>query len=242
MTTRIESELIHSSLFHDLSRNELAEVVRVAHEREVGRDEYFFHEGDPAHVLYILTQGQARLVQVTPEGSQVILKFIAAGDMFGGVAFLGEAAYPASAQAVEDSAAATWDGETIAHLMEQHPRIAMNALHHLAQRVQELQDRVRELATQRVERRIANTLVRLAQQSGQSTPEGVLIDMPLSRQDLAELTGTTLYTVSRVLSRWEQEGLVESGRERILIRSTHGLVTIAQDLPEPPSVSKKPQK
>ena len=155
MTTRIESELVHSSLFHDLSKSELAEVVRVAHEREVGRDEYFFHEGDPARVLYILTQGQARLVQVTPEGSQVILKFIAAGDMFGGVAFLGEAAYPASAQAVEDSAAATWDGETIAHLMEQHPRIAMNALHHLAQRVQELQDRVRELATQRVERRFA---------------------------------------------------------------------------------------
>ncbi|MER3457798.1 MAG: hypothetical protein C4309_03385 [Chloroflexota bacterium] len=115
-------------------------------------------------------------------------------------------------------------------LMERTPRLAFNALRLLAGRVQELQDRVRELATERVERRVARTLLRLARQAGRKVENGVLIDLPLSRQDLAEMTGTTLFTVSRVLSRWEQQGLVEAGRERVLIRFPHGLVRIAEDL------------
>jgi CRP-like cAMP-binding protein len=82
-----------------------------------------------------------------------------------------------------------------------------------------------------VERRIASALIRLTRQTGKRTERGVLLDLPLSRQDLAEMTGTTLYSVSRTLSGWEQQGLIESGRERIVILSPHGLVTIAEDLP-----------
>ena len=102
----------------------------------------------------------------------------------------------------------------------------------MGERIQVLQDRLREMATERVERRIANTLLRLARQTGRKTPEGVQIDLPLSRQDLAELCGTTLYTVSRTLSRWEMDGIVEAGRERVVIRAPHRLVMIAQDLPD----------
>ena len=123
----------------------------------------------------------------------------------------------------------------MARLMEQFPPIAFKAMRHMADQIQELQDRVRELSTERVERRIANALLRLAQQTGQKTPEGVLINLPLSRQDLAEMTGTTLYTVSRILSRWEQEEIVDTGRERVLIRVPHRLVIIAHDLPMPDS-------
>ena len=78
---------------------------------------------------------------------------------------------------------------------------------------------------------MARTLLRLARQTGQRTDEGVLLDLPLSRQDLGEMTGTTLYTVSRIVSSWEQQGFVQTGRERIVIRDPHGLVTIAEDLP-----------
>jgi CRP-like cAMP-binding protein len=100
----------------------------------------------------------------------------------------------------------------------------------LAGRLQELQDRYRELATERVERRVARALLRLARQTGRKVENGVLIDFPLTREDLAEMTGTTLYTVSRILSGWEKEGLIETGRQRVLIRSPHGLVAIAEDL------------
>lgn len=119
----------------------------------------------------------------------------------------------------------------MSRLMEEMPRIALNALNHVATRIQDLQGRVRELTTERTEQRIARALMRLMDQAGEPTEQGIKITMPLSRQDIAELTGTTLYTVSRTLSRWERDGLVESGRERIMIRSPHRLAKIADGLP-----------
>jgi CRP/FNR family transcriptional regulator, nitrogen oxide reductase regulator len=232
--------LSNSFLFRNLNTQHLSPILDAARTRTVNQDEFFFHQDDAATTLYLLVVGQARLLQVTPEGNQVLLRFVAPGEIFGGVAFLGEATYPVSAQAVSDCMAAVWDGETIARLMEECPPVAFNAMRHMTARIKELQDRVRELSTERVERRIANALVRLVQQTGQKTPEGVLINLPLSRQDLAEMTGTTLYTVSRVLSRWEQDGIVDLGRERVVIRSPHRLVIIAHDLVMPES--SKPKK
>jgi CRP-like cAMP-binding protein len=115
-------------------------------------------------------------------------------------------------------------------LMMACPGIALNAIQILAGRVRDFQDRIRELTTERVERRIARALLRLARQTGHKVDEGVLIDLPLTRQDLAEMTGTTLFTVSRTLSQWEAQGLVHAGRERVVIRFPHGLVSIAEDL------------
>ncbi len=218
-------------LFRDLNATELQVVLESAHHRALARGEFYFHQGDPATMLYVLLSGEARMLQVTSEGDQVLLGFLAQGDMFGGVAFLGQRDYPVSVEAIQDCTAAGWNGDVMARLMEQHPRIARNALEHMSNRIQELQDRLRELSTERVERRVANTLLRLAQQSGQKTRDGILIPFAISRQDIAEMTGTTLYTVSRILSRWEQQGIVETGRERVLIRSSHGLVSIAEDLP-----------
>lgn len=226
-------------LFQGLSSDELAMVVQTAWHRQVERGSFFFLEGDPATHLYVLTQGQVKLAQLTPEGQQVILRFACPGEMFGGIAVLGAWEYPVSAEAMDDCQALAWDGETMAQLMEQCPHLAINALHLLAQRVHELQDRLREMTTERVERRIARALLRLIWQAGRKVEGGVLIDLPLSRQDLAEMTGTTLYTVSRILSRWEHEGLIESGRTRVLVRHPHGLVTIAEDLPGASS-SKEP--
>lgn len=222
--------LAEAPLFQGLSFAEHQAALRAARRRQVRREAFFFQQGDPASALYVLTAGRVRLTQVTPEGDQVILHLVHPGEMFGGIAVLGDATYPVSAQALEDCQALAWDGEGMAGLMERTPRLALNALRLLAGRVQELQDRVRELATERVERRVARTLLRLARQAGRKVENGVLIDLPLSRQDLAEMTGTTLFTVSRVLSRWEQQGLVEAGRERVLIRFPHGLVRIAEDL------------
>ncbi len=117
----------------------------------------------------------------------------------------------------------------MASLMEECPRLALNALRDLTARLTDLQERYRELATERVERRVAHALLRLADQAGWKTAEGVLIDMPLSRQDLAEMTGTTLYTVSRILSGWQRDGLLDIGRQRVTILDSQGLLAIAAD-------------
>lgn len=225
-------QLQQVSLFRDISLAELGKIAELSRPRHVEREGFFFHQGDPGTVLYVLTQGQVKLTQLTPEGSQVLLRFITPGEMFGGIAALGDTSYPVSAQAAKDCAALAWDGDTLNKLMESYPRLALNALRHLAQRIQELQQRNLELATERVERRVARALLRLARASGRKIEGGVLIDLPLSRQDVAEMTGTTLYTVSRILSGWQEQGIVEAGREKVLIRYPHGLVTIAEDLPQ----------
>jgi CRP/FNR family transcriptional regulator, nitrogen oxide reductase regulator len=200
--------------------------------RAVPAGSCFFLQSDLATLFYVLIEGRVRLTQVTAEGQQVILRFITPGEGMGIVAALGAMDYPASAEALGACQALMWEGRMVAALMERYPRLALNGMRLLAQRVREFQDRLRELATERVERRVARMLLRLARQSGHKVAGGILIDLPLSRQTLAEMTGTTLYTVSRILSQWEAQGLVESGRERVVIRHPHGLVVIADDLPE----------
>lgn len=221
-------------LFKELKPGELELALGSAHRRKAAAGEFVYQQGDPAGTFYLLLEGRIRMLQVTPEGQQVILRFVTPGEAFGVIAALSESEYPAAAEAVEDSAVLAWDQAGMHLLMEAAPGIALNALRILAGRVREFQDRVRELSTEKVERRIARTLLRLASQTGRRVPEGVLIDMALSRQDLAEMSGTTLYTVSRTLSQWEAQGVVRSGRERVVICKPHGLVVIAEDLPLEP--------
>jgi CRP-like cAMP-binding protein len=221
--------------FQGLSPSELQVASQAAHLRQVERHAFFFHQGDPATSFYILVKGQVRLTQVTLEGQQVLVRFISPGETIGIIAALENTVYPLSAQAVEECQALAWDSATLEQLMERYPRIAINGLRLVSQRWHELEERYLELATERVERRVAQTLLRLVRQVGRKVEGGILIDLPLTRQDLAEMTGTTLYTVSRILSRWEQENLVETGRERVLICYPHGLTRIAEDLsPEDP--------
>jgi CRP-like cAMP-binding protein len=149
--------------------------------------------------------------------------------------------YPVTAQVAEDSTAACWSKEDFLRLVASFAKLALNAMEMMASRIQEFQDRFRELATERVERRLARTLLRLASQAGRKTEQGVLIDLPLTRQDLAEMTGTTQYTVSRILSQWETQKLVISGRERVVISFPHGLVQIAEDLPPRPEDGSVPE-
>ena len=217
--------------FRDLPMAVLEVVLQAAHRRGVERNAFFFHQGESATTFFVLIQGEAKLTQVTSEGNQMLMRFAGPGQCFGGVAALSDADYTLSAQAVEDCVALTWGGEILAGLMERYPRIALNMLEVMAGHYQRLLDRYQELATERVEQRVARAVLRLARQAGHKVEGGILIDLPLSREDLAEMTGTTLYTVSRILSNWGHQDLVEAGRERVVIRNPHTLVVIAEDLP-----------
>jgi CRP-like cAMP-binding protein len=228
-----ESLFARVALFAGLSSEALADVRRTARVRLVPAGSFFFHQGDPATACYVLLQGRVRVTQLNEAGHQVILHMLGPGDGFALVAPFAGGEYGVSAEVVEDARALTWDGPSMARLMTAWPQLALNALGFLAGRLHELQQRYRELATERVERRVARAVLRLARQAGRKTEAGILIDLPLSRQDLAEMTGTTLYTVSRILSAWEAAGLVEVGRERVVIKRGHGLVSIAEDLPDP---------
>lgn len=216
-------------LFHNLKPDQQIRVMKMARTSRFADGAQIYFEGDPAERLYLLSSGRARLTQVTPEGQQIILHHVSPGEAFGIIAVLTGAAYPVSAQSIGESEAHSWDKTTIKTLMIEYPVIALNAIEILAGRVRDFQERIRELTTQRVERRIARTLLRLAGQTGRKVDEGVLIDLPLTRQHLAEMTGTTVFTVSRTLSQWESQGLIKTGREKVVICYPHGLVSIAED-------------
>jgi CRP/FNR family transcriptional regulator, nitrogen oxide reductase regulator len=223
--------LRESILFRGMDDESLLEVVRAGRLRRVKNDGFFFHQGDPARVLYVLVDGRVKFTQVTAEGHQVLVRVSGPGEVFGAVAALGDAVHPATAQAHADSAALGWTSEVISGLMERFPKMALNVVRFLAGRVKEFQDRYRELATERVERRVAHALLRLADQIGRPVDDGILIDLTLSRQDIAEMTGTTIFTVSRILSGWEAQGIIESGRERVIVRKQADLDAIAEDIP-----------
>lgn len=197
---------------------------------DADRRSALFHQGDPASHLYLVIDGRVKLTQVGADGQEVIVRHIGPGEILGGIALVEGAAYPVTGEVLEPVRLLAWPRQPLLRLAEQHPRLALLTTGIIAGRMHEIQERFRELATQRVAQRIARALLRLVRQAGRRTDRGVEIDLPLSRQDLAELTGTTLYTVSRTLSSWESEGVVAVGRERVVVVRPHRLVEIAEDL------------
>jgi CRP-like cAMP-binding protein len=217
--------------FKGLTPQELDEVINAGRIYQKERHAFFYHQQDPATHFYILIDGQVRLGEVTADGHQVLVRFVGAGEALGIIAVLKNSEYPLAAQAVEDCHAWGWNSEALNQLMERFPQIAINGLRLVSERWHELEERYRELATEQVERRLARALLRLVRPVGRKVEGGIMIDLPLTRQDMADMTGTTQYTVSRIISRWEHENLIKTGRGWVLIRNPHALNRIAEDMP-----------
>ena len=216
-------------LFHGLEPAALAEIARAAYEQELKKDEVLFRQGDVAAHNYLLAWGRVRLDRTTPDGGNVVLHYLGPGDLIGTVAVLRRTPFPATPTAVEDSRVLVWDTDAFLALMERHARLAMNSMGMVGDRLEELQQRLQEVATQRVERRIAATLLRLIRQSGRRVEGGIELPYAISRNELAEMTATTLHTVSRTLSAWEQEGIVSGKRSvHLIVAQPHRLVKIAE--------------
>jgi CRP-like cAMP-binding protein len=200
--------------------------------RSIEEGEFFFWQGDPATYFYVLVTGRAKLLQTNRAGQQVNLRTINEWQMFGALGAVREnAAYPATAQALEPSTALAIESSLLRDMIPTRPYLSQNLMQLMTGYIMEMQERYRELATERVERRIALTVLRLAAQVGKRTDsDEMTVELPLSRQDVAEASGTTIFTVSRVLADWERRGLVEAARERVVIRNPHGLVQISEGL------------
>ena len=225
-------QLRQVSVFQHATDDDLQLLARLAIERSIEEGEFFFFQGDPATHLYVLIAGRAKLMQTNSAGQQVNLRTINEWQMFGALGTVrAQAEYPASAQALESSTALAIRSNDMRELMQTRPYISFDLMQLMTGYIQEMQERYRELATEKVERRIARTLSRLAGQMGLKLADGG-IELAFTRQDLAEMSGTTLFTASRILSEWEKHGLVESGRERVVIRKPHGLVQIAEEAGE----------
>jgi CRP-like cAMP-binding protein len=225
---KIDQSLISDlPVFEGLSAAALDNILKHAHARHYTKGTAVFSQNEAAHSFFLLLHGRLRVTQVTPHGEQIVVRFVSPGDLFGVAMALGRDDYPGTATAIVDSLALLWPSAAWPEMIGRHPALATNAMRVIGGRLQEAHQRLREISTEDVERRVAHAVLKLADEAGKTSKSGTTIDFPLSRQDIAEMTATTLHTVSRIVSAWEAAGVIEGGRQRIAIRDRARLQGIA---------------
>lgn len=217
-------------LFSELAPPEVEDLLRETKSARFAKDRHVFGQGDEAGQFHLLLHGHLRVEKMTPHGQKIVVRYISPGELFGVAQAIGLRHYPATAIAAVDSLVLSWPAAAWQRLMARFPSLAAIALRTVGQRLLDTQTRVMEMSGEQVEQRIAHALLRLGRQAGRKVGGGTEINFPISRQNIAEMTGTTLHTVSRTLSGWEHQGLVEGGRQRIVLRDTHKLFALAEGI------------
>lgn len=227
MTRPASNTLRRFPLFRRVSRRELATVLRLAQAHEMKRGERITHQRHPAKRVYMLLRGSIKLIRARPSGRESIVTFLGPTDIFGHLSVLAHTSYYYSAQAIGDGEVISWPAGTMLRLMRQHPIIAINCLRMVAHGLEEEFERIQDcLVAERVERRLARTLLWLARRIVGRREKGPIM-LPVLHVDIARFIGSTSPTVSRILRRWERAGIIESGREKILIRNRRRLTVVA---------------
>jgi CRP-like cAMP-binding protein len=211
-----------SPLFADIPRSNQAIIVSAALARKFARRQTFFIAGDPVKEIMLLTEGCVKITQLGENGSEIILRLNAPGEIVGAVGTMRLGTHGSTAEALLECKALVWNTPTFEALSERFPILQRNAMRILARRLLELEGRFLEVSTERVAPRLARELLRLLVHVGRRV-DGVL-EVNLSREELAQLTGTTLFTVSRVLSGWAQQGIVSLRRQAVVVQSPFGLL------------------
>jgi CRP-like cAMP-binding protein len=217
-------------MFDKMPDADIEALLAQAVSKRIGPAEAYFEQGAEATHFFLLINGRLKVTQVTPDGQQIIVRVVHPGDLFGFARALRRSDYPGTALGVIESLALCWPTDLWPQFIDRSPHLALSALNTIGQRLEEAHIRIREMSTEEVERRVAHTVIRLCKQAGRAEGNGIRIDFPISRQDIAEMTGTTLHTVSRILSAWESIGLVEGGRQKLLVCDPAGLQALADSL------------
>lgn len=223
-----ESLLTHLPPFSRLEKRQIRTILDQATSRRYEEGVAIFDEGAPAERFFMLLDGYVSVVRITPNGEQVTALHIPAGQLLGIAKAIGRDTYPATAMTATESIVLSWPTRLWDTFVSEYDGFATETYKTIGNRMGEIHSRVVEMATQQVEQRVANALLRLVNQTGRKVSDGIEIDFPITRQDLSELTATTLHTASRLLSAWEKQGLVQSKRKRIKVLDPHGLVEISQ--------------
>jgi CRP-like cAMP-binding protein len=222
-----ESLLATIPPFRRLSQPQIRKILDDATPLRFDAGVAVFSEGLPVERFFLLLDGHIRVVRTTPGGDQIIALHIAPGQLFGIGAAIGRATYPATAMTADDCVVLAWPNRLWQVFVDSYPGFATETYKTVGERVAEMNNRIMEMATQAVEQRIANAILRLVTQTGRKVDAGIEIGMPITRQNLSDMTGTTLHTVSRLLSGWERDGIVLSERRKITVTAPHRLVVLS---------------
>lgn len=187
-----------------------------------------YASGEPAERLFVVADGKVKLLQYALNGRSVLLEILTSGEFFGNLAMPGAAEYADTALAQTSACVLSIRAEGFREILDEHPELALKALAIMAERLQSAQQRVIQLIALPVEKRIVLTLLKMGEKLGRETDHGLLIDVPLSRDELAEMTGATPETVSRIMSQLQNRGMIESGRQWVAILDRVGLEKLAE--------------
>ncbi len=215
--------LKQTPVFSGLSDDELAELAALAVERRFGAGDSIFWEGDAPEWFYIVAEGQVKVIKHSSLGKEFIVAFFGPGEMVGEVAVFEDRPYPASAQAAVATRVLGIKREDLTAFLSGHPQVALRIINVLGGRLRDAQSRLRDMAGERVEQRLASLLLMLSSKLGPT--------LPFTREEIAGMAGTTTETAIRVLSRLKNGGIIGSSRGRVIIRNETKLRLLSEGAP-----------
>lgn len=215
------------TLFRRVSVEDRERLLSIASVREYDRGDHVFREGDPSDFFLVVVTGRVKVYKHAPDGHDVILEMFGAGGPLGAVATFESRPYPASAAALEPTTCMLIPRPVFFAMLERHPSLVRGLLSSLSLRLVELTTRMAELTGARVEVRFARLFLKLADQLGRPERDGVFIPLSLSRQELADLTGTTIETAIRVMSRWGKDSVLRTEKDGFVVLDRASLDIVA---------------
>jgi CRP-like cAMP-binding protein len=227
MQEKMEEVIRRSTLFRRLSAEDRQRLAGVATVKAFEKGAPLFNEGDGSDLLYTVLTGRVKVFKVTSRGTDVILELFGAGDPVGAVAVYESRPYPASAVALEPTTCVVIPRQAFFSLLEGYPTMVRGLLVGLTHRLVELTNRLTELSGGRVEGRLARFFLKLAQDIGQPHADGIFIGLALSRQELADMIGTTIETSIRIMSRWGKDDIVRTEKDGFIVVDRTALETVA---------------
>lgn len=215
--------------FRHLSPEAIVVINGLFEDRDIAAEQVIYFEGDPGSRLYLVATGKVKLTRHAVSGREVLLDILGRGEYFGNLTFINNRNYTETAVAQTDCCILQISAQNFEKVLIRYPDVTMKVLNAVGQRLEESQEIIKQLSAYTADQRIAATLLRLAKKLGEQKQEGVLIQLPFSRQDLAAMTGTTIETVSRVMSRFAAEGWIATGRKWVALNAPEQLEEIVKE-------------
>lgn len=215
-------------VFAGLSDRDWKKVLDLFVERQYQKDDYIFLEGEAPVYLYVVKSGKVKVLRHSTDGKDVVLRVASQGQMLGTVAIFDGGGYPGTAQAIEDCTLLAISRNDCLTLVTRYPVFALAVIADLGSRLRSSAEQIRSLAVERVEQRIARVLLKLAATAGSDTPEGRIIEMALTRQDVADMTGTTVETAIRVMSKFRRHDWIRTRRGKVVLVNMEALQNVAE--------------
>lgn len=214
----------NSSIFSNLNDDELSELATLSVEHSFMPDEFIFWDGDTPEWFYIVAEGQVKVLKHSSSGKEFIIAFFGPGEMFGEVAVFENKPYPASAQAVTEIKVIGVKKDAFLSFLANRPQVALKIISVLGERLRDAQGRLRDFAGERVEQRLAGVLLMLSAKLGPT--------LPFTRQEIADVAGTTIETTIRVMSTLKNRGIIRSARGKVIILDEQKLRLLSEGPPQ----------